>query len=198
MGSVMSSLLPRKPAGAVIVLTAGVIFGLSMFLAPSRGVLAAIYRRVRLRLQIAADHLLEVAYHVLDGEERGVLTSAEIEPLAKKRAWGGVLRIAMRWHLWRLGLGKFSGGLKGGGFKPSEKGMRRGRRVSRNHRLWEQYLVTYAEIAPSHVDLTVDQVEHVLSDKVIEELEILLDADSELPADHRGLGRAVKMVGGGL
>ncbi len=41
LGSVVSALLPRKPAGAVIVLTAGAVFACSMLLAPARGVLAA-------------------------------------------------------------------------------------------------------------------------------------------------------------
>jgi manganese/zinc/iron transport system permease protein len=39
----------------------------------------------------------------------------------------------------------------------------RGAQVHRNHALWEQYLMSYADIAPSHVDWSVDQVEHVLS-----------------------------------
>jgi Mn-dependent DtxR family transcriptional regulator len=43
--------------------------------------------------------------------------------------------------------------------------------VRRNHHLWEQYLISYADVAPSHVDWSVDQVEHVLSEELVAELE---------------------------
>ena len=62
LGSVTSALLPRKPAGAIIVLICGVVFTVSMFIAPKRGVIANLLRRLQVRLGIAADHLLEAAY----------------------------------------------------------------------------------------------------------------------------------------
>ena len=62
-------------------------------------------------------------------------------------------------------------------------GRARGARVARNHALWEQYLVSYAEVAPSHVDWSVDQVEHVLSEALVEELErALVKRGIALPA----------------
>ena len=51
------------------------------------------------------------------------------------------------------------------------EGLARGAQVRRNHQLWEQYLISYADIAPSHVDWSVDQVEHVLSEDLVSELE---------------------------
>ncbi|MGA1517887.1 MAG: metal ABC transporter permease, partial [Phycisphaerales bacterium] len=62
LGAVVSALLPRKPAGAVIVLVAGSIFVVSILVAPSRGLLAAAARRARLRLRIAAEHVLESTF----------------------------------------------------------------------------------------------------------------------------------------
>ncbi|MCC6359514.1 MAG: iron ABC transporter, partial [Phycisphaerales bacterium] len=44
----------------------------------------------------------------------------------------------------------------------------------RNHRLWELYLITHADIAPSHVDRDADEVEHVLGPEMIRELEALM------------------------
>ena len=51
--------------------------------------------------------------------------------------------------------------------------------MARNHRLWERYLVSYADIAPSHVDWSVDQVEHVLSEELVAELEAELAREGE-------------------
>ena len=85
LGSVTSALLPRKPAGAVIVLVSGGLFLVSMLAAPSRGVVAAILRRMRLRLGIAADHVLEATYLAVDGGA-SQLSPEEIENLSRRRA----------------------------------------------------------------------------------------------------------------
>jgi manganese/zinc/iron transport system permease protein len=54
-------------------------------------------------------------------------------------------------------------------------------RITRNHRLWEQFLVTYADLAPSHVDHSADLVEHVLSPEMVAELERELATAGRMP-----------------
>lgn len=168
LGSVASALMPRKPAGAVIVLTAGMIFAVSMFFAPSRGVFASVLRRLKLQLRIATDHLLEAA--VDENENEGTLSVELTKALQKKRNWGLWLHLSVPPFVRFCGYGRF----EKRAFRASAAGSERGRRVERNHRLWEQYLLSYADIAPGHIDWTVDQVEHVLSPEVIDELETLL------------------------
>jgi manganese/zinc/iron transport system permease protein len=165
-GSVVSALLPRKPAGAVIVLTSGAIFATSLFLAPTRGVIATWLRRVRLRLRIAGDHLLELA----NDRGRASVTSEELSALARRRGWSALFRASVLLFLRRAGMLESVRD----GARVSPAGMARGARVSRNHALWEQYLVSYADVAPSHVDWSVDQVEHVLSEPLVHELEAKL------------------------
>jgi manganese/zinc/iron transport system permease protein len=171
-GAATSALLPRKPAGAVIVLTSGALFVLSMLIAPRRGIVAAGWRRLRLRLSIAGDHLLETAYVSAHGRfDNAELDVAGVNKLARQRAWGWALRWMVPLHVKLQGQGRFVGGR----FQPSAVGFERGRHVARNHRLWEQYLIAHADIAPSHIDWTVDRVEHVLDQAMIDELENLLD-----------------------
>lgn len=164
LGSSVSALLPRKPAGAVIVLAAGVLFVISMLGAPARGVLASLVRRLSLNMRIASEHLLEAAYE----QEGRPIPGDQIRGLARLRAW----------PLWTLPLMKLTLNRKGylasvtaEGWRLTPAGLARGAQVSRNHRLWEQYLVSYADIAPSHVDWSVDQVEHVLTPELVAELE---------------------------
>ena len=57
----------------------------------------------------------------------------------------------------------------------SKSGMSEAIRLTRQHRLWELYLITYAEVAPSHVDSGADAIEHVLEREVMVELESLLE-----------------------
>lgn len=167
LGAVLSALFPRKPAGAVIVLTAGIVFALSMFLAPKRGVIAHAYRRVKLRFRIAGDHLLEFAYE----SEQASLNPAAISEFARTQGWSKFFRRVVLARLRRDGM--IDNRAKGRA-ELTSAGHARGARVSRNHALWEQYLVSYADIAPSHVDWSVDMVEHVLSDTLIKELESAL------------------------
>jgi manganese/zinc/iron transport system permease protein len=146
IGASISALLPRKPAGSVIVLSSGVIFAISMFLAPSRGVLAASIRRAQIRIRISGDHFLESLHHSETPQQ----------------------------HPWFLPFALKARGLitrTEDGLVLTSRGRERGARVARNHALWEQYLVMYADIAPSHVDWSVDQVEHVLDDALVAELE---------------------------
>ena len=53
-------------------------------------------------------------------------------------------------------------------------GLKEATRVVHEHRLWELYLITYADVASSKVDQDADAIEHVLEPEVIAELESLL------------------------
>lgn len=169
LGSVVSSLLPRKPAGAVIVLSCGVIFGVSLVLAPRRGVVASLVRHLRLRLRIAGDHLLERAYE-LSGS---TLERRELDRLSERRGWSRFFLSLVMLSLRRQDL---VGPGADGSISVRPAGLDRGARVARNHALWEQYLIAYADVAPSHVDWSVDQVEHVLSEQLVHDLELQLAA----------------------
>ena len=60
-------------------------------------------------------------------------------------------------------------------------------RLTRQHRLWELYLIQYAEVATSKVDRDADAIEHILEPEIVAELELLLEKRSvEMPASpHR-------------
>lgn len=154
LGATLSALSPRSPAGSVIVLTAGSLFAVSMLAAPARGILPGAWRRVRQRMRFASDHVLEYFWIAASGgDER----RPEIGPVLL--AWMRMSGLVRR---------------QGGTLAATEEGLERGRRVARNHRLWARYLVLYADVAPSHVDWSVDQVEHILSPELVAELEASL------------------------
>lgn len=182
LGSVVSALLPRKPAGAVIVLTSGAVFAFSLLAAPARGVVASAIRRLRLRLRIAGDHLLESARL----RNADVLDDQAIRRLAASRGWSAPFRWLVLRALRHSGM---LGPRDARGVVVTEAGRRRGARVARNHALWEQYLISYADVAPGHVDWSADQVEHVLSDELIAELERQLDRRG-IRVPHDAGGRA--------
>lgn len=169
-GSAISSLLPRQPAGAVIVLVCGAVFLVSMLIAPRRGVLARARARLAMRLRMAGDHLLEAAY---DSADPDAIPPAVFRDLARRRGWPrGFRPMLLRW----LTLRGFFDRTPVGDFRLTERGLAGGARVSRNHLLWSQYLVSLADVDPGHVDWSVDRVEHVLTPEQVRRLEDLLNA----------------------
>ncbi|MDZ4753236.1 MAG: iron chelate uptake ABC transporter family permease subunit [Phycisphaerae bacterium] len=172
IGASISSLAPRQPAGAVIVLTAASFFLISLFVAP-RGVLASQWRRARLSTRIAADHVMklllkramptrELARSL--GHRAG--TTAALAQVLKLR--GYVHRTADGWTL-------------------TERGHAAGATIARNHRLWALYLVRDAHLAPDHVDPSAEAIEHILDPVLLQDLERTLAAEPS-PAATTGRG----------
>lgn len=173
IGAATSAVLPRAPAGSIIVLCGGGVFVVSLLVAPRHGVVAIASRRIVQRLRIAGDHLLEAAYEH-EASRKGTTTIPMRTIRAMERLWG--------WPVW-LGPMVIAGLRRRGylqrtsdGYELTSTGSARGARIARNHRLWDQYLQTYADVAPGHVDWSADTVEHVLSPELVAELETALRA----------------------
>ena len=178
LGASISALTPDLPAGAVIVLVAAALFLASMLFAPPRGVIPRMTRQFRLRRKVDRQHFLRAAYEILEGGQRHVPVGNRpfaMSDLLAKRSWSqgelrGILKTAKREdHLEWTGPGEL---------RLSEAGVGEAARVTRNHRLWETYLIHYADIAPSHVDSDADLVEHILGPDLVEELEDFLERDA--------------------
>ena len=182
LGASISALTPKLPAGAVIVLVAASLFLISMLFAPARGVIPKLLRQARLRRKVGRQHLLRAAYELLEsaaGDGPVMNGSFALLDLFRKRTWSKrelkhILLIANREdHLEPA---------EPGHLRLSEPGFGEAARVTRNHRLWETYLIKYADIAPSHVDRDADLVEHILGAQLVQELEKYLgDRDVEIP-----------------
>lgn len=185
LGASVSALAPRLPAGALIVLVAAAVFFFSMVFGTSRGVWRRSLAHRRLRRNMGRQHLLRAVYELLEARGRGdsgfpANESVDWADLLGKRSWSpsrlhALARRAMREdHIDRF---------RGGRLRLSESGFGEAARVTRNHRLWETYLITHAEVAPQHVDRDADRVEHVLGPDLVRKLE----------AEMRRRGRSVFM-----
>ncbi|HBS29771.1 MAG TPA: manganese transporter [Phycisphaerales bacterium] len=177
LGAGASAVLPGKPTGAVIVLVAGGLFLLSMLLAPRRGLLAAGLRRARLRWRVIEDHALRAMLEHTDTHGGARVPRGA---LARACGWGGSLA---SWPL-RVLIARGLLRREGGDMALTPAGAARAAAVTRNHRLWERYLIERADIAPSHVDFSADLVEHVLSPSIVAALENALRAEGRLPSPH--------------
>lgn len=188
-GAVISSLLPRFPAGAVIVLVAGAIFFISFFIAPQRGLLAIMLRQLALQIRINEDHLLREIYEVLElkvnefdsSEHKNLFVSSSVkrDELKLSKSWSIPFMFLFSWLLRKRSLIA----TYGESIALTDEGYELTCQKVRNHRLWEEYLVTYADMPVTHVDYSADLVEHVLSAEIVNELEAKLNEapESSLP-----------------
>lgn len=189
LGSTASALLPRMPTGAVIVLVAGVLFFLSFLFAPERGIVAGLWRILRLRLRILEDHLLRAMFEL--GETDSESSSTEpfsFVPFSQfrlMRGWGRLRCFVLFWFLRLKGLVRY----RESSLRFTEAGWRRALDLTRNHRLWEEYLVTLGDLPTSVVDYSADRAEHVLSRELVGKLEQALREKGRLPEEaERGDG----------
>ncbi len=175
LGGVVSALVPRMPTGPVIVLVCGGWFVISFIFGPVNGIVARQWRVWRLNRRVAMQHILRAMFEVSSENKL-----CKFESIVETRSWSQsqVTRL-----LSRLERNHFA--------KKEEKcwvltglGIQEATRVVRNHRLWEVYLINYADIAPNHVDRDADLIEHVLGTSMVEKLEALLGSDAVSTSPH--------------
>lgn len=184
IGAAASALVPRMPAGAIIVVTASLLFTFSLLFGTSRGALRRWSQRRELNRKIERQNLLRAVYELTEDGLRGDVSTAS---LMGKRAW--TPRELAR--LMRLAVREGSAvDLPGGMLRLTEDGADEARRLVRNHRLWEMYLITHADVAASHVDRDADAIEHVLGREMVSKLERALEEkqQSAVPRSPHTIG----------
>lgn len=177
LGSVASALLPRLPAGSVIVVVAGVIFFFSFMFAPQRGVIAGGIRLLLLKFRVQRDHLLRDLYEICEGSGASFKNFIPLQAVPIVRGWSWLSTQVYLFIIYLRG----EVAVQEGAVCLSESGYNEALRLTRNHRLWEQYLVLQAGVDAGHVDYSADYVEHVLSPEVVHMLEDELHRAGRLP-----------------
>lgn len=178
LGGITSALIPRMPTGPIIVLICGFWFILSFIFGPVDGIIVRQYTRMRLNRRIAMQHILRAMWEVGEDTETSHFSIEEIVYIRSwsKRLVGKLLRRCEKLH--------FATRVSTKNWKLTKKGSAEASRVVRNHRLWEVYLITHADIAPTHVDRDADMIEHVLGRDLVAKLELLLETPALPKSPH--------------
>lgn len=173
VGATMSALFQNLPAGAVIVLVATTIFIFSMLFGTSRGLLIRFIKHTKLNRKIGRDHLMHSSYEVLEEmamHENRMINNQKIKRsrLLQRRSWMDTELKSLIHTSKKNGLiERYTDEY----ILLGEAGFAEAARTTRNHRLWEMYLIEYAEVAPTNVDRGADLVEHVLGADIVRMLE---------------------------
>jgi manganese/zinc/iron transport system permease protein len=178
LGATLSALIEGLPAGAIIVVVAAVIFGFSMLLGTSRGVFIRLAKQVHLSRTVGRQHLLRALYELTESSPPGTSRHVTFSNLLAMRSWSpATLRRALRSARREELVTQDARGF----WNLTETGRVDAVRMVRNHRLWELYLITHADIAPSHVDRDADMIEHVLGPVMVAKLEKILAEKTKMP-----------------
>lgn len=178
LGAAISALLVNVPSGAMIVLVCAFFFVLSLLFGKQRGVAIRGLRRWQVNRNVDRQHLLRAIYESIEagtvatgGVKMNRETAVSMAALLAMRSWSrsrlrSELHRAQRQHLLRF---------DGDAAALTEDGFRQAEHLTHQHRLWELYLINYADIAASRVDRDADDIEHVLEPAIVERLELLLE-----------------------
>lgn len=178
-GVVISAVVPRLAAGAVIVLAGTIAFAISLFFGTQRGVLWHWLRVRQSSRHIGEIDLLRACFEIVERRVTAVEPDPTLWPIPREallgtRSWTSARLSRVLASAQRDGLIRIDAENQ---LRLTKEGARRARLAARNHRLWEMYLIHFADLAPSRVDRAADQIEHVLEPELIAQLEALLIQD---------------------
>ena len=200
VGVLMSASFENLAAGPIIVLTGTLIFVISLLFGTRRGtVWNAWRRRIAIRRKGQLD-LLRACYEQLEQQitasgTMNVPTDRSTIDLTPYPISRESLVDARSWSARRVNALLRSSVNEGwlrhdseGQFRLTQEGTRRAAEAVRNHRLWELYLIHYADVALGRVDRDADLIEHALEPVIVEQLEALLkhDRSSSIPISPHG------------
>ena len=161
-GYYLASIWDSSIAGAMVVVL-GIVFLLSLLLAPRQGVVARIWQRLILSLQMAKDHMLLNMVRRQEVAQAWRWSRSEI--IGAAAVWPPIARMAFaslqRAHLLAIADGEV---------RLNESGRQRGLQLLRNHRLWETYLAQLG-LPADHLHDPADAVEHFIDGELLQEID---------------------------
>lgn len=204
LGSMISALAPRLPSGAMIVLTSAVFFLFSMLLGRQRGVVIQAWRRWTTRRRIDRRHVLRGIYELLESQsldpstppgEATAGTWVSTPQLLASRTWSARRMFAEVKRLREEGMLR----TRDREVALTASGLLEARRLTREHRLWELYLITHADVAAERVDQDAERIEDCLEPVMMEELEALLEQSAtggRVPLSPHEIDVSSRLAGG--
>jgi len=167
VGTVLSGMYPKMPSGPVMVIIAGLFLVGSILFSPKRGLIREWLQQYRMKRKVRLENALKLPYKFLEEREGDAesFTADELmtysgQPLEKIQS---VLQL--------LNDRSFVRTEDDTNWTFTPAGRREATDVVRRHRLWELYLSNQVQLPADHVHRDADEMEHVLSDDLIERIE---------------------------
>lgn len=153
------------PTGPMIVVVASALSILALLFAPERGVLIRLYRATLFRNQCVRENLLKTMWKF------GANKPIEFKEIIRYQSGSAHYFIGMMNRLVKSG---WVAPAPPSSYVLTEEGYRRAAHIVRLHRLWEVYLAEYLGIGAEKVHRSAEEMEHILTPELEQELVKLL------------------------
>jgi manganese/zinc/iron transport system permease protein len=177
-GAICSALAVRLPTGPLVVLSAALIFAISLLFAPERGWVARSWMHLKTRKRVRRENALRDIFELTEsviGEELTPqnaampLPSLALQKLQLRRSDARIWLLLEREGLLEK--------LDNGELRLSARGLEAAYQTVKRHRLWEMFLLNENlfrnSILPDAAHSDADAVEHFLTPEALDELEKL-------------------------
>ena len=187
LGSLISAQYKDFPAGATIVLVATGLFGISFVFGKERGLLRLYWKQLILNKKMGRQHFMRAVFELQEIKGSGNGEVVQNLPISWRdlkghRSWSVKELLKLRHQAEQEGHLEECDSQT---IALSEAGFGEAYRITRNHRLWELFLIEHADIAATHVDRDADAVEHILSPSMVRSLEAQLNLRDLPHSPHR-------------
>ena len=171
-GTFISYLYPGMATGPWIVLFLSLMAFTSFIFAPTKGVIAKLRQQRKNRFKILEENILKTLYQLIEKDNSSHDSDWTIQDILKRKKFEpsqlntGLKRLIKQGFI-RYNKINQSYSLKLIGFT-------KGKRITKNHRLWEMYLTEFLSIAPDHVHDDSEIMEHLITPEIEKQLEAKL------------------------
>lgn len=160
------------PTGPMIVIIASCICILALLFAPNRGLIVRLARIVLFRYQCICENLLKAIWRY-DADD-----GVAFENIVKYQSASAIY---LRFILWRLAHQGWVEHVSSDKYRLTHEGRAWASRIVRLHRLWEVYLVDYLGVGSERVHRNAEEMEHIITPELEQELTILLKDPKQDP-----------------
>lgn len=160
------------PTGPMIVLTATAICVIALLFAPERGLFVRIWRIGLFRYTCLCENILKTLW------THGPEAIRTIDQIADEIT---VFRPYLKWLLGRMVKNGWLKKIDARSYHLTMDGRERGAKIVRLHRLWEVYLANYLDVGVEKVHRNAEEMEHILTPELEEELISLLNDPKQDP-----------------
>lgn len=154
------------PTGPMIVVVASLICILALLFAPERGLIPRLMRIARFRYKTLCENILKQFWR------QGMGNELQFHVVAN---YHNVSGLYLRWVLAQLIHNGWLEDGAGSSYKLTSDGFQWASKIIRLHRLWEVYLSDYLGVGADKVHRNAEEMEHILTPELEEELTLLLD-----------------------
>lgn len=163
------------PTGPMIVMVASAICVFSLLLAPERGLLIRWTRALLFRYQCTCENVLKSIWRISPDKEVSFEQIAKYQMLSVP-----FLHLILKRLVHNGWLEHSQNNL----FQLTPDGQQRAAYIVRLHRLWEVYLANYLGVGSERVHCNAEEIEHILTPELEDELTALLQ-DPQMDPHHQ-------------